>query len=233
MFIDWNDIPYGILARKEVRGVLERIYRESLSDAKVFARAGLSLFLDRILFRKPGEPELRRRMSRLSLPVTMEQGVFAYLAARGIGARNIAEFGTSFGASAIYLAAALHDNGGGLLTGTEIEESKIPVALSNLREAGLDEYVRILPGDALETLRSVEGPVDMLFLDGWKEGYLPLLRMMAPRLRPGAVVLADNVLKFRKYLAPYVAHMQDGRNGFDSCTIPLGDGFEYSVKRTN
>ena len=86
-------------------------------------------------------------------------------------------------------------------------------------------------GDARETLRDVPGPIDLVLLDGWKELYLPMLKfLLAPKLRPGAVVLADNIKTFRRALAPYVNYVQSGRNGFASVTLPLADGFEYSVR---
>jgi predicted O-methyltransferase YrrM len=72
----------------------------------------------------------------------------------------------------------------------------------------------------------------MILLDGSKDLYLPILKMLFPFLRRGGVVLADNVCSpFVKYtLATYVAYMQDQNNGFSSLTIPLSDGFEFSVK---
>jgi predicted O-methyltransferase YrrM len=76
----------------------------------------------------------------------------------------------------------------------------------------------------------VAGPIDLLLLDGWKEMYLPMLQMLAPKLRPGAVVLADNIKTFRRALAPYLAYVQSGRNQFASVTLPVADGFEYSVR---
>ncbi len=72
-------------------------------------------------------------------------------------------------------------------------------------------------------------PVDLVLLDGWKELYLPILRLLEPKLRPG-VVLADNIRTFRRSLAPYVDYVQNGRNGYRSVTLPLKDGFEYSVR---
>jgi predicted O-methyltransferase YrrM len=83
-------------------------------------------------------------------------------------------------------------------------------------------------GDALETLREVPEPVDLVFLDGWKDLYLPVLKLLEPRLRPGAVVLADNIHTFRKALRPYVEYVQSGENGFESTTLSISDGLEYS-----
>jgi predicted O-methyltransferase YrrM len=163
------------------------------------------------------------------IPVSREQGEFLYVTARALNAKTIVEFGTSFGISTIYLAAALKDNGGGRVISTELEPNKCRQAKENLRQAGLSEYADIRQGDALETLSDLSGPVDMVLLDGWKDLYLPVLGLIKPALRPRAVVLADNIFTFRKALRPYVEYMQDGANGFASTTVPIGEGFEYSV----
>ena len=69
----------------------------------------------------------------------------------------------------------------------------------------------------------------LVFLDGWKDLYMPILKMLTPRLRMGAIVLADNIHTFKKALKPYVEYMQSGKNEFESMTLPMGDGLEYSV----
>lgn len=90
-----------------------------------------------------------------------------YMLCRSIKARRVVEFGTSFGVSTIYLAAAVRDavreNGGdGIVVGTEIEPTKAKVANANLADAGLGQFVDVRVGDARETLRNVGGPVDFL-----------------------------------------------------------------------
>ena len=139
------------------------------------------------------------------------------------------EFGTSFGISTLYAAAAARDEGGQVI-GSELEPGKQRAATVHLAEAGLASVAEVRLGDARETLRDVPGPIDLVLLDGWKELYLPMLQLLAPKLRPGAVVLADNIKTFRRALAPYVNYVQSGRNGFASVTLPLADGFEYSVR---
>lgn len=168
-------------------------------------------------------------MKDFFIPISREQGNFIYLVARTLGARNIVEFGTSFGVSTIYLAAAVRDNGGGCVIGTEIEESKHARALEHIAEAGLAEFVDVRLGDAIETLDKVHAPIDMMLIDGWKDLYLPVLRLLEPSLRAGAVVLADNIFTFKHDLQPYVDYVQSGENGFESTTLHVSDGFEYSV----
>ncbi len=162
------------------------------------------------------------------IPVTPDQGKFLYLTARLIGARTIVEFGTSFGISALYLASAARANGGRFI-GTEREPNKIAAARAHLAEAGLDGVAEVKEGDAMETLRDVPAPIDLVLLDGWKDIYLPMIQLLRPKLRKGAAVLADNIFTFPKELAPYVAWMRDPANGFESTTVGLGHGLEYSV----
>ena len=163
------------------------------------------------------------------MPLDKDQGRLAYQTARAIGAKNIVEFGTSFGISAIYLAAAVKDNGEGKVIGTEIEPGKYRKSIDNISEAGLSDFIDVRLGDALETLKEMDQPVDMVLLDGWKNLYLPVLELLKPKLRVGSVVLGDNIYTFKTELKPYVEYMQSGKNGFESTTLPMKDGFEYSV----
>lgn len=215
-----------------VRAVLDRLHREARGDELRYGLKLLPYLAQKFLGRKPSFTDQYQRMADLSIPVSAEQGVFAYLVARSIGARRIVEFGTSFGVSAIYLASAVRDNGGGLVIGSEFIASKAERARANIEEAGVGDFVEIRVGDAMETLADPGGDIDLLLIDGSKDLYLPILKMLAPRVRQGGVVLADNVLSpfIKKTLAGYVAYMQDSRHGFVSVTVPFQDGFEYSVK---
>ncbi len=216
----------------KVKAVLDRLHHEARGDDLRSAGRLLPYLVQSVLGRNPDMTEQYHRMADLSIPLSAEQGVFSYLTARSIASRRIVEFGTSFGVSTIYFASALRDNGGGIVIGSEFIESKAERAGANIREAGLSDFVEIRAGDAMETLADPGGEVDLLLIDGSKDLYLPVLKMIAPHLRQGAVVLADNVRTpfVRRTLAHYVAYMQDSRNGFASVTVPFPAGFEYSVK---
>ena len=218
------------LHSEPVRGVLDRLHAEARGDRWRFLglapRLLVGLVARRDLWKEVMTPA---SMKGCYIPVSREQGALLYLTARAIGARHVVEFGTSFGISTVYLAAAVRDNGGGLVIGSEIEPSKHRQAEANLAEAGLAEVSDVRLGDALETLRDLPEPVDLVLLDGWKDLYLPILELVTPRLRPGAVVLADNIFTFRRSLRPYVDYVQAGGHGFVSTTLHLSDGFEYSV----
>ncbi len=213
-----------------LKPLLDRLHKAAKDDRGIFLRAAPQLLLARLRGRDAFRSALPRFLKNAFIPVSPEQGRLLYLTARAIGARSIVEFGTSFGISTLYLAAALKDNGGGRVIGSELEPHKQATALRHLEDAGLAEFAEVRLGDALETLKSVPAPIDLILLDGWKDLYRPVLDLLAPKLRRGGVVLADNIFTFRADLAPYVAHMQSNRAGFVSTTLSIGEGFEYSVK---
>ena len=213
----------------KLQAVLDRLHQAARGDVKFFLR-NIPLMARMLLGREAPPPAEQTRLFKdVYIPISRLQGRFLYLVARSLGAKRIVEFGTSFGISTLYAAAAARDEGGQVI-GSELEPTKQRAATAHLAEAGLAKFAEVRLGDALETLRDVPAPIDLLLLDGWKEMYLPMLQMLAPKLRPGSVVLADNIKTFRRSLAPYVAYVQNGRNQFASVTLPLADGFEYSVR---
>jgi predicted O-methyltransferase YrrM len=218
----------GAITDPKVRAVLDRLHKAAGGDLLKFPKVLASLTLARMAGRSLGSEDRAKLFKNVYIPVAPEQGQLLYLVARSIGARRIVEFGTSFGISTLYLAAAARD-GGGKVIGTELEATKLAQAVHNLEEAGLSDFAEVRLGDAQQTLLDVEAPIDLVLLDGWKDLYLPLLKMLTPKLRKGAVVLADNIFTFKKDLRPYVEYVQSPSNGFRSTTLPLSDGFEYSV----
>ena len=160
------------------------------------------------------------------LPVDREQGRFLYQTVRALQAERVVEFGTSFGISTIYLAAGLHDNGGGIVIGSELIDDKAETARRNLATAGLEAYTDIRSGDARRTLRDPGGSVDLVLLDGGPALYTDILQLLLPRLRSGALVIADNI---DDDLHPYATWVRDPANGFVSSSITLKGGKEYSV----
>ena len=160
------------------------------------------------------------------IPVSPQAGQLLYALARVSRPETIVEFGLSFGVSTIYLAAAVTDNGTGRVVTTELNLKKIEVAKANLKEAGVNEVVTILPGDALETLADVPGPIGLVLLDGWKSLCLPVLRLLEPKLAPGALIAADD--SSFPDMADYLAYVRDPANGYVSVSFPVEDGVELS-----
>ena len=162
----------------------------------------------------------------LYIPISAEAGRLLYALVRAIRPQTVVEFGTSFGISTIYLAAAVTDNGTGHVYSTELSSKKIATAQANLKEAGIAEAVTILEGDALRTLADVAGPVGLVLLDGWKDLCLPVLRLLEPKLAPGALVAADDIT--HAGMAAYLDFIRDPASGYVSVPFPVGDGMEIS-----
>ena len=217
------------LRSEPVAPLLDRLHAAARGDRKHFLGLAPRLLAGLASGKGLWEVLTPGSMKECFIPVSREQGAFLYLTARALGAKCIVEFGTSFGISTIYLASAVRDNGGGIVIGTEIEPSKRARALAHLEEAGLADLCDVRLGDAQQELRELPEPVDLVLLDGWKDLYLPVLELVTPRLRPGSIVLADNIFTFRKSLRPYVEYVQSGSYGFESTTLHISDGFEYSV----
>jgi predicted O-methyltransferase YrrM len=176
-------------------------------------------------------PELMPLFDDVYMPVPPEVGQLVYLLVRTKRPKLAVEIGTSFGISAIHFAAALADNGAGRLISAEMSEAKANAARANLESVGLSHLVEIRRGDAFETLKALEpSSVDILFLDGWKDFYLPFLKMLEPKLAPGALVVGDDTKLFPERLADYLAYVRDPKNGYHSVDLPMGDVVELSLR---
>jgi predicted O-methyltransferase YrrM len=208
-----------------VREVLAEIYGIAKNDKAIIDRA----YSVAASFNAPPTVEQMSELAgEAALPVAPEVGRLLYMLVRLIRPQTVVEFGTSFGASLVYLAAALRDNGNGLVIGTEFNANKITVATANAKRAGLSNHVRLLDGDAITTLATVSAPVDLFLLDGWKELYFPALSAIEPALRPGSVVIADNLSMLPQ---GYLDYVRNPVNGYASIELPLGDGLELSLRQ--
>jgi predicted O-methyltransferase YrrM len=158
-----------------------------------------------------------------------EQGDLIYLLCRGMRAARVVEFATSVGMSTLYFAAAMRDNGGGTVIGSELVPAKVLAAKRNLTDAGLADYADIRQGDARRTLRDLGGAVDFILIDGWPVNEGPslarqVIEITAPHLRAGGYVMNDNAEP------DFLEFVRDPANGFLSVTLPLKGGTELCVK---
>ncbi len=165
------------------------------------------------------------RMKDIPLAVSRETGKLLYMLARQAGTASIVEFGTSLGVSTLHLAAALRDNGGGRVITSEFEPTKIARAKENLIAAGLADLVEFREGDALKTL-AVDLPerIDLVLLDGAKALYPDILDLIESRLRPGALIVADNADAYPPYLARVRAE------GSSYVSVPFAEDVELSMR---
>jgi predicted O-methyltransferase YrrM len=215
------------LTTAKVQAVLDRLY----GRAKAVDQAALAI-ANPITEAMHTEDKFRVRSELLKdayLPVPRDVGQLLYMLARTNPSKKIVEFGASLAISTIYLASAVRDNGGGKVVTTELNAEKARHAAENLREAGLLDLVEIRVGDARETLRALDGGVDFAFIDGWKELYVPVLQVIERHLRPGALVIADN-LNLASVLKEYVDYVGLERNGYLSMQLPIGDRLSVSLR---
>lgn len=164
------------------------------------------------------------------IPVSPDAGQLLYTLVRTAGKGTVVEFGTSFGISAIYIAAALKDRGNGRLITTEIYPQKAERARQFIEQTGLMDYVDLRVGDAQETLADCAPDVSFVFLDGMKSLYLPVLKQLEPKLIAGALVVGDDLDLFPAPLASYLEYVRDPANGYLSVMLPVGDAMELSTR---
>ena len=209
----------ALLADPQASQVLDELYADTIRTDPAVRRAAREAGAA-----GEGHPQFHAAMVEAYMPVTPDFGRLLYVLARTSRARNIVEFGTSFGVSTIFLAAALRDNGGGRLITSEFEPSKIARARDNLAAGGLADLVEFREGDALRTL-AIDLPekIDLLLLDGAKSLYRDILDLAESRLRPGAVIVADNA----DYCPEYRDHVGSIANGY--ITMPFADDVELSI----
>jgi predicted O-methyltransferase YrrM len=194
---------------------------------------------DRAVDRSPEEQAARTKsfLSDKLYALDRDKAEFCYQLCRAIDARQIVEIGTSYGVSTLYLAAAVRDNiraagGDGVVTGTEYEPEKARAARAHFEEAGLTRFIDLREGDLRETLRQIDGPVDVMLVDIWIPMARPALELIAPHLRPGAAVVCDNTEQHRAAYADYFAFINDPAQQFRTMTLPFGGGLEMSVRCT-
>lgn len=220
-----------------VADVLERLHREAdaadapLAHAVTNEANSREEMISQIIAAENRDLEgIYRGFAGNFLSVSPRFGRFLYMCAHACKAKHIVEFGSSMGISAIYMAAALRDMGGGRLIGTDIEPGKIERARANLAAAGLADLVEFRLGDARETLSSgLRGDIDMVMLDGAFTLYLSVLKLLEPQLRPGALIVGENAFE---EASGYIDYVRDPLNGYLTLSLPFDParGNELSVR---
>jgi predicted O-methyltransferase YrrM len=211
---------YSTLDDTRVRRVLDAMHADAdRVDPPLLARAkGKSL------------AERAAVLREAFIPVSPDAGRFLYALVRAAQPGTVVEFGTSFGISTIYMAAAVRDRGGGVVITTELLATKAERARRYISESGLSDLVDLRVGDALQTLRGLERDVALLFLDGAKDLYVPVLKLIEPALNAGALVIGDDIDLFPDALATYLRYVRDPVNGYVSVKVPIGDAMELSTR---
>ncbi len=161
------------------------------------------------------------------LSVGPDTGQFINVIARSMDAPHILEIGTSFGYSGIWLAEAARAAGGRVTT-LELDGSKSAHAKEMSAKAGLADFIDFQVGDAVDLIKKLSVKVDFVLLDLWKDMYVPCLDAFFPKLNPGAIIVADNILfPGGENVDRYVQAVR-AKPGIDSVLLPVGTGLEVS-----
>ena len=167
---------------EKVKHTLSKLHNEANGELPSILKG-----LSKGIFRKL-KPE---DMEETFIAMNREQGLLIYKLIRAAKAKHIVEFGTSFGISTIYLAAAAKETGGKVIT-TELLASKAEKASRHFKMADVASLIDLRVGDAMETLKDIQDGIDFLLFDGWNDLYLPLLKMLEPKLANGCSIITDN-----------------------------------------
>jgi len=128
------------------------------------------------------------------LNIDRDDGRLLRIHVESIGAKNIVELGTSTGYSTLWMALGLKATGGRLVT-YEIDRERADAARANFKRAGLDDRITLVLGDAHVEVKKQQGPVDLVFIDADKDGYVLYLKALLPLVRPGGLIIADNMIR--------------------------------------
>ena len=188
----------------------------------------LVAFLDELArFGEDNDARETERPKRM-LNITPDTGRLLWILVQAARATRILEVGTSNAYSTIWLADAARATGGHVIT-LERNPDKVRLARENLTRAGLADRVEIREGSAAETLATLTGPFHFVFLDADRANYSTYLDLALPKLQPGGLLVADNVISHAEELTDYLARVKSNPTLF-SVTIPVGKGEEVSLK---
>ncbi|KAG6040282.1 hypothetical protein E4U41_001069 [Claviceps citrina] len=237
----------AVAASPRVHSVLRELHAKSEAQEKSFSQ--ILFYVKRLvafyLWGSTWSASSDDHMRDKFVSLERDKCQLLYLLARASGARNVVEAGTSFGVSTIYLALAVGQNvadgrraSGQALTGkvvaTEKEASKAARARLHWKQAGdeVEPWIELRQGDLLETLKVAEGmpeQIDLLLLDIWTPLALSTLEIIRPRLRKGAIILADNTVMAKPLYHDFLTYVDDPANGFKTTTLPYSGGFLMAV----
>ncbi|HEX2971516.1 MAG TPA: class I SAM-dependent methyltransferase [Tepidisphaeraceae bacterium] len=177
--------------------------------------------------------EYIKNFSRTGLNTTPGDAMFLRILVESSKAKRGVEVGSATGFGAINMGIAFERNGGHLFT-LDIDPDMIKSTREHVAKMGLDKTVTAIEGDALKTLPQLEGEFDFVFIDALKKDYLKYLKAIEPKLKPGALIVADNVIQSARDMKDFLDYVQNNPKNFDTVTIrssmDKNDGMTVSYK---
>ena len=163
------------------------------------------------------------------LAVSEEDGRFLRVLVATRGAKSILEIGAASGYSGIWLGLGARESGGHVVA-IEYDPTRAKEAAANVKRAGLDDVVRVVHGDAFKEIPKLQGAFDFVFLDAWKPDYKKFFDMVVPRLTPGGLFTAHNVVNKKSEMEPFLKAIQNNPGLFTTIVSPSGEGISISYK---
>ena len=180
-------------------------------------------------------PEIERVLASIKaadkeqLAVSEEDGRFLRVLVATRGARTILEIGAASGYSAIWLGLGARETDGRVVA-IEYDPQRAKEAAANVKAAGLDDVVRVVHGDAFKEIPDVPGTFDLVFLDAWKPDYKKFFDLVFPRLAPGGVFVAHNVVNKAGEMKPFLDAIHRHPALFTTIVSPSGEGMSVSYR---
>jgi predicted O-methyltransferase YrrM len=164
------------------------------------------------------------------LAVSEEDGRFLRLLVATSGAKRVLEIGGASGYSAIWMGQAVRANGGRLVT-IEYDATRARELKQNIARAGLGDVVTVVAGDAFAAIPKLDGSFDFVFLDAWKKDYRRFFEVVFPRLAPGGLFVAHNVVNKASEMGDFLETITANPAVWTSIVKPSGEGMSISYKR--
>lgn len=170
----------------------------------------------------------RSQGTSLSLAISSECGLFLQNLVLSHRPARILELGSSYGVATLYFAVALRTLGRGTVIAPELDARKCELLREHVADAGVQAYVDLREGDVFETVDQLDGSFDIVFMDIWAHGYLPLFQRIERLLRPGSIVLAGNMYTAEAAVQPFKRYL-DAHPRLSSTTLDFESGLEFTV----
>jgi caffeoyl-CoA O-methyltransferase len=197
--------------------------RQAPLQAQAQAQAQVAPALEKLL-------QQIKQVDTGQLAVSEEDGRFLRVMAATSRARKALEIGGASGYSAIWIGLGLRETGGRLVT-IEYDPARAKEAAENVRKAGLSDIVQVVHGDAFKEIPKLPGSFDFVFCDAWKKDYKRFLDMVFPRLDPGGLFLAHNVVNKGREMPDFLDAIEKNPSLITSIITPSGEGISVSLKR--